>query len=668
MSRLKLFIVLFFVTVSIPLAFVIWQTYSGLEQEEKGQLRFFSETMFDRMEAELADLVQVEENRAVDEYGYFLASSAGADGNTKLSPLATAEYQDYILGYMQNNPDGSFQTPLVADTDRNSDTIQPSRIELVSQLEEANRIFNQKKLTVIQPVSPTVATAAKPIENESKKDSFSERYLTQSKTAPSKIYLGKKQQRIEEVTAEQVLNIMPADEGLKQYTYEQQKIQQTQAENRAVGETASAADYEADDSSLYRDKSSDSKGIFSSLRRDRSVQETERKEEALQTDTTGFLVEVAPFQSVSINEELVYIFRRIAINNQIYRQGFILKVEPLLQYLASKHFEQQPLAQYAALTLQRRDSGDNNTIMQVGSIDGSADFSNDRVFPPPFNFLKVSLNASTVPASPARGSLNIAIIVLTLFMCIGLIAIYQSAHTIVAMSERRSQFVSSVTHELKTPLTNIRMYIEMLEQGIAATPEREQEYLAIVGSESTRLSGLINNVLELAKLEKKQRQFHIQPGYLDDVYAEVAAIMAEKLKQTGFTLDIQPGKENENIPECNFDREVVIQILTNLIENSIKFGQHADVKKITIRTTSHDGSVRVDVSDTGPGIPQHALKKVFDDFYRVDNDLTRATGGTGIGLALVKKFMNAMGGSVKAAYNRESGCTISLQFPAEVTK
>ena len=75
------------------------------------------------------------------------------------------------------------------------------------------------------------------------------------------------------------------------------------------------------------------------------------------------------------------------------------------------------------------------------------------------------------------------------------------------MSERRSQFVSSVTHELKTPLTNIRMYIEMLEQGIAPTPERQQEYLAVVNAESARLSGLINNVLELARLEKKQRSF-----------------------------------------------------------------------------------------------------------------------------------------------------------------
>ena len=97
-------------------------------------------------------------------------------------------------------------------------------------------------------------------------------------------------------------------------------------------------------------------------------------------------------------------------------------------------------------------------------------------------------------------------------MFLGLFAIYQSARTIVVMSERRSQFVSSVTHELKTPLTNIQMYIEMLEQGIAATPEREQEYLTILHSESTRLSGLINNVLELAKLEKKQRNFHMQEG------------------------------------------------------------------------------------------------------------------------------------------------------------
>ncbi len=249
--------------------------------------------------------------------------------------------------------------------------------------------------------------------------------------------------------------------------------------------------------------------------------------------------------------------------------------------------------------------------------------------------------------------------VLGLFMLLGLFAIYHSARTVVDLSERRSQFVSSVTHELKTPLTNIRMYIEMLEQGIAATPEREQDYFHILGSESARLSRLINNVLELAKLEKKQRHFDLQTGHLQEVLSEVQTMMAHKLAQEGFTLKI-------DVPDdfrFAYDREVMIQVLINLIENSIKFGRSSPERTLPSGASIQDDGVNIAVSDTGPGIPQQALKKVFDDFYRVDNELTRTTSGTGIGLALGKKFILAMEGRVHAANNPGPGCTITFGMP-----
>jgi signal transduction histidine kinase len=372
-----------------------------------------------------------------------------------------------------------------------------------------------------------------------------------------------------------------------------------------------------------------------------------------------FQVEVAPFQSVSIKDDQIYIFRRIAINNQIFRQGFILLVTHFMEHLVASHFTGQPLAAYSEIKLQRRDQQQERTVVRAGAAVTTAPFITERVFPVPFDFLGVSLSAKEIPPSPARGSLRAALVVLGIFMLVGLLAIYQSARTIVVLSERRSQFVSSVTHELKTPLTNIRMYIEMLEQGIAATPEREQEYLSILNSESARLSGLINNVLELAKLEKKQRHFHMQEGDLTDVLTEVKGIMDQKLKQEGFELVIQV----DDLPSVSYDRDVLIQVIINLIENSMKFGRRSAAKKITIKADTPDRHLRITVSDTGPGIPRHDLKKIFEDFYRVDNDLTRLTGGTGIGLALVKKFIVAMGGSVYAANNEGPGCTITILLP-----
>ena len=148
----------------------------------------------------------------------------------------------------------------------------------------------------------------------------------------------------------------------------------------------------------------------------------------------------------------------------------------------------------------------------------------------------------------------------------------------------------------------------------------------------------------------------MQEGQLQDLLTEVKGIMGQKLNQEGFTLDIQAS----DIPLFMYDREVLIQIMINLVENSIKFGRKSVTKHIVIKADTKDQQARIAVSDSGPGIPQGDLKKIFDDFYRVENDLARLTGGTGIGLALVKKFITAMGGAVYAVNNDGPGCTITL--------
>jgi signal transduction histidine kinase len=137
--------------------------------------------------------------------------------------------------------------------------------------------------------------------------------------------------------------------------------------------------------------------------------------------------------------------------------------------------------------------------------------------------------------------------------------------------------------------------------------------------------------------------------------------MQEKLRQEGFVLNVK----NPGNLSFMYDREAMVQVLINLIENSMKFGKNSAEKKITLTLEPENRRVKISLSDTGPGIPRHALKKVFEDFFRVDNELTRATGGTGIGLALVRKFVKAMGGWVTAKNNDGPGCTISIFLPTQ---
>ena len=646
MNRLKLLIIFFSLALCVPLAFFVVQTYRGLEQEEIATLRFFAETILDEMEQSLTALVQREEGRAVDEYNYYIVPLGRTKGkmDRDLSPLSNLPQDDFILGYFQNNPDGSFQSPMA----QSGKQIPADRRALVKELKDANIVFNRKRVAVtdkIKPPAPTVMA-----ETQKKRiEGFADKYLDMSRAQEPKAFLGQKEKRVEKITVSQALNIAKQEYGESSRSPQPAK----QSGSRSSGLTASE----------------DQKAALPSLAKTRMAQETlqAEAEEYIESPASledrekdSFQVEVAPLQSVFIDDDQVFVFRRIMINNQIYRQGFIIKTGVFLNHLATAYFIPQPMAQYTNLRLAVMDQGRETRMLEAGVSTNGPEFVLHRSFPSPFSFLNATLTCDQIPRSTGRQTLNIMLIVLAGIVLLGFFAIYQSARTIVDLSERRSQFVSSVTHELKTPLTNIRMYIEMLEQGIARDQDREQEYFRILDSEGARLSRLINNVLELSKLEKQQRQVDMQTGNFEEVIREVETVMHEKLKHEGFTLTT----EMMNIRPFRYDREIMIQVLINLIENSMKFGKTSAQRRVTIRISQDEKQVYILVADTGPGIPAHALKKVFDDFYRVENSLTRTTRGTGIGLALVKKFVTLMGGTVAAENNAGPGCTITISLPS----
>jgi signal transduction histidine kinase len=649
MKRLQFLILIFCLTLSVPLGYFVVRTYQGLGQEEAATLRFFANTLFDEMEQALATLVQQEEGRAIDEYNFLMSPSGGYrdSANENRSPLSNLPEQNYILGYFQNNPDGSFQTPLA----QAGKTVAADRKDTVAQLEHANRTFNRKRTTTTDKITAPPAKAVAKAEQK-QQGGFAEKYLDLTRSQKPKAHLGQKEKRYEQVTSAQAKNVA------RQESRETAKSPAPSA--ISLSKSRLSRSPAAEDALMDTDKSQAGK-IAGRSKPYLSEAEADAPREAAPEarDEESFQVEVAPLQSVFIGDDQIFIFRRIMINQKIFRQGFILKVHAFLNYLAQNYFIAQPMADFVNLRLRVMDQGREIGLMEAGISTYDPKFILNRGFPSPFGFLNATLSCDEIPGSTGRNTLVIMMVMLAAIFLIGSFAIYKSAQTIVDLSERRSQFVSSVTHELKTPLTNIRMYIEMLEQGIAKDTEREQEYFQIVNSEGSRLSRLINNVLDLAKLEKKQRSINLIKGTFEEVVAEVQTVMQAKLRQEGFTLKIV----RENIRPFNYDREAMIQVLINLIENSIKFCQSAVSKEITIRIYQDAKRAKIAVADHGPGIPRHALKKVFDDFYRVDNALARKTRGTGIGLALVKKFINLIGGQVTAENNPGGGCTITISLP-----
>ncbi len=648
MKHLGRLILIFCLALSVPLAYFVRHTYRSLAQEEAAQLRFFAETLFDEMERELALLVRQEEERAVDEYNYFYQP-----GETPVrSPLSRPPAAPYILGYFQNNPDGSFQTPLM-DRSKPAGSVFDS---LVDQLQAVNRIFNQKRSAAdvfeVQPMIPP----PQPAPPREETAGFADRYLRTAKSKVQKEYLGREQKRTEEITVGQALNLARQDTAVLQ-----KKAGAGKFEGRAVAPRTSTPSAALSDRRARQRPSRDGWTNGSAMEPEVQQEAAETLPSAPSTPSApGRLqAEIDPMQSVFIDQDRILVFRRIALGNQIFRQGLVLRIEPFLNHLAEAHFRSQPLARFTHLDLRALHEGRTAASIKAGAPASSSKFTLDHVFPRPFSFLRARLTCQDIPKSAGRQTLNIMIAVLAGIMLLGLFAIYRSAATVAELSERRSQFVSSVTHELKTPLTNIRMYIEMLEQGIAATPEREQAYFRILGAESGRLSRLINNILEFSKLEKKQLHFNWDTGDFEEVIREVRMIMEGSLAKAGFRLRVV----REAISPVRYDREMMIQVLVNLVENSMKFGKAADTREITIRIGTEGKWAVIGVSDRGPGIPRKSLNKIFDDFYRVESALVRATQGTGIGLAFVRKVITAMGGKVSAENNEGAGCTVKLFLP-----
>lgn len=640
MKKLRLLLVIFLTCISVPMVHVVYRTYQGLAQEEEAKLRFFADALFDAMEKEMAQIIWREEKRTVDEYSFdaFFTKKPDVSSASKAAALSVLPKEPYILGYIQNNPDGSFQTPLV----KNLQSIPPDKSALVRQLQKVNTIFNNRKY--LTQTEPPVSSEQKVLKKEIKQKGFADSYLSRSKKQAPKAYLGKKEKRVEKITVTQALNLSRQDTYGAAPETQNESVAQTPSDGRS--EQVAPAPLQA---ATLEEK--DKADILEPALKSRPLPD------AADND---FKVEVAPFQSVFIDGKTIFIFRRVMIRDNIYRQGFVLNIYDFLTTLLNRYFSQEPMADFSRLKLNIVNSDRVYESIENGAAVDHARYDLVRRFPRPFHFIRAHLVAETLPKSSSRSSLNITMTVLVLVLLMGFTAVFKSMRTIVDLSERRSRFVSSVTHELKTPLTNIRMYIEMLQQGMAATPERQDRYLSILNTESSRLTRLINNVLELSRLEKKQRRLMMEKGSFDDVVKEVKAIMAPKLLKEDFQFSVKKQIANP----FSYDREVMVQILVNLMENSIKFGRHHPVRHIRLTIKPVGDKTRILVSDTGPGIPPKSLKLVFDDFFRVEDETTDAVGGTGIGLALVKKFVTAMDGTVTASNNEGPGCTISILMPS----
>jgi signal transduction histidine kinase len=249
-------------------------------------------------------------------------------------------------------------------------------------------------------------------------------------------------------------------------------------------------------------------------------------------------------------------------------------------------------------------------------------------------------------------------IVLAVAMGLGVFLVAGAAAREVRVAELKSNFVASVSHDLKTPLALIQLFAETLELGRVRTPERAQEYYRIINGEAKKLTRLIENILDFSRMEAGLRPYRMEPADLAESVKNVLARMQTQIEQGHFAIST---KIDADLPRVLADEGAAEQAIENLLANAMKYSGEA--RNIEVTATRISGHIVVGVTDHGIGISRREQGRIFRKFYRVQRDLGGGPQGTGLGLAIVDHTMRGHGGFVRVESEPEHGSTFALHFP-----
>jgi signal transduction histidine kinase len=249
-------------------------------------------------------------------------------------------------------------------------------------------------------------------------------------------------------------------------------------------------------------------------------------------------------------------------------------------------------------------------------------------------------------------------IVLAVAMGLGVFLVAGAAAREVRVAEIKSNFVASVSHDLKTPLALIQLFAETLELGRVRTQERAQEYYSIINGEAKKLTRLIENILDFSRMEAGLRPYRMEPADLAESVNKVLSRMGTQFSQGHFevTARIAP-----DLPRVLADEGAAEQAIENLLANAMKYS--GDARTIEVEAKRDRGHIVIKVVDHGIGISRREQGRIFRKFYRVQRELGGGPQGTGLGLAIVDHTMRGHGGFVRVESEPGHGSTFSLHFP-----
>ncbi len=398
-----------------------------------------------------------------------------------------------------------------------------------------------------------------------------------------------------------------------------------------------------------------------------------------QTPILSFEGEIDPFQ-LYILPDLTFAFVRKAWKaKQRYVQGFLVDGRMFIRDVIQPRFHSSSMGSLSRLVVSYHDevlaqinpSEHRSYWQRYTTVSRSSGSKADALIyetdlSTPFHDVTVHATVQSLPLGPGAAVVHALVLMIPAILLAGAFGLYRLASQQIKLAAAQHNFVSAVSHELKTPLTSIRMYGEMLRAGWVQDDSKRQAYYDFIFFESERLSRLVANVLQLSRLTNDAAPLDLKAYSPEVLLDSVQANVHAQVEAAGFALEVRnrlSPKQNAAV-QVEVEEDAFTRIMINLVDNALKFSAQAQHKVVCL-DLSMSGHPRplvtFAVRDYGPGIDRQHRHKIFQRFYRVGSELTRATPGTGIGLALVKELAHKMRAHVNVR-NHQPGAEFRVIF------
>ena len=695
--RLRLLLGGLFLALALPTAAVIWQAYDRLQFEAWYQYRNQAEQLARQIDTTLQNRMAAAEARSFADFSFISATSAS--NVLQRSPLSAFPVRQDIpgaLGHFQLDPAGRFSTPLVPPQAGSPEQYGLTAEEFAQRLESAaelQRILTDNALVDARATAggrqsgpPAEAVA----EEEGSADFAMLSVDAGLESAPASPREAETEPPLREATefyfeqeAFDQLNepvMLPQSDASRSGEFAEPTAAPDQAgnfgkvEDLALDDALQRKDESQKRQSLDRNESKESDAVTENrLRRvEKSVQASSRSPALDEFDSpapaiTTFESEIDPYQFSMLGSGHLVLFRNAWRDGSRFIQGLLIDRTEFTGSMIEAGFRDADLYRMSDLVVGYRDDVVDvirgryyeGRIRSQGAFEGTLLYRTS--LSAPFDELELIFSIARLPAGPGAAVLGWTTLVIAIVFAAGFVALYRLGLSQIRLARQQQDFVSAVSHELKTPLTSIRMYGEMLREGWASE-EKQKQYYEFIHDESERLSRLISNVLQLARITRSEPQFDSRNFSAGELIDLVRSKISNQVERAGFELSIS-GADADTTMAADVDADCFSQIMINLVDNAIKFSRDAEIRRIEVRAerTGNDELV-FSVRDFGPGIEKGQLRKIFRLFYRSESELTRETVGTGIGLAIVHQLTTLMNGSVDVI-NRDPGAEFRVSFP-----